>query len=1171
MKTLFNDGWQFSELSLDEKTMYKDGAPVLFTPDQFFDSVENQTYRPVTIPHDWQIYHVNDLYKNSVGFYKKSFKLNDSECEDRYLALNFEGVYMNSAVWVNGKKAGEWKYGYSAFEFDISDYVRPGENEVLVIAVYQNCNTRWYSGAGIFRDVFLINSPAVHLATDGVYFSTKPVDETKLDGEWKLKISSEILGQEKTGEAAAVSHSLTAPDGKVFAGFSGDGEFKITAPVLWDIDNPFFYTLTTKLTAKDGTVLDEISQHCGFKLAKFTADEGFFLNGRHVKIYGACQHHDLGALGAAFNVSALRRQFTRLKEMGVNSVRCSHNPPPSAWMNLCDEMGIMVDSEAFDMWEKPKTPFDYGNYFNEWCERDVRSWVRSGRNHPSLIMWSIGNEIYDTHMGNGLEITKRLYAAVVKNDPEHNAPITIASNYMMTDGAQNCAEHTDVVGYNYLERLYNEHHKKYPHWKIYGSETGSTVQSRGIYHFPDSLQLVTFSDGQCSTLGNCTTPWGCANTQTVIANDRDCPFSAGQYIWTGWDYIGEPTPYHSKSSFFGQIDTAGFPKDTFYLFKSEWAGKNTAPFVHLLPYWDWNEGQIIDVKAYTNADFVELFFNGTSLGKQEINHKDGAAPFGQWQLEYHKGEIRAVAYDSDGKIIAEDVKKSFSDPAKIILNPEEEHAGNGISNGDTLHFIQIMLADKDGTLVENARNYVTINIAGDAELLGMDNGDSTDYEEYKPEGKHSHTRKLFANRLIAIVKTNKKSSSFVVTAASAGLPNVSMKYNGNAPAGQNKWSEVAPYLAIRPEKDFVPVRKIELISDDSTKLNAENRKIKVTAKVLPENASIKEINWNPVFKECISSDNITVSEAVEPSEAYAETRTITAAGDGECILRCTARNGTKYDEVISDLPFAVSGIGSCRLNPYQLVEACRFTFWDDTDGKVKPEMSLESGISNRKCGETWVSFEKVDFGPDGADTIHLPIFSFATELPVEVWDGKGTGSESGCLGRFTYRHESIYNTYNENVFTLSHRLFGLHTITIVMKTDIYLHGFYFDKTPKAFSKLRALDANLVTGDTFTKTAEAVEGIGNNVNLDFSDMDFSAGNSAGTVSITICGKSNTENNTINIKFFAADGTSTTQVIEFAHTDDYEEKTFPLTTVKGKQKISFVFLPGSNFDFKWFRFS
>ena len=1201
MKTLFNDNWQFSELELKAES----GEQKLLTPDLFFNKAGELNYNPVTLPHDWQIYHVKDLYKNSVGFYKKSFTLSDEDLykddERRYIALNFEGVYMNSAVWVNGKKAGEWKYGYSAFEFDISALVNPGKNEVLVIAVYQNCNTRWYSGAGIFRDVYFINSSAIHIINGGIYFSARPLDKNKLDGEWNVKVSVSLSGSTRQ---SIITHTLNTRTGTLFAQWDGDGDYTVTAPELWDINAPNFYILTTTLLDTSGNILDKVSQHCGFKHAKFTSDQGLILNGRHIKIYGACHHHDQGALGAAFDKAALRRQFTRLMEMGVNAVRCSHNPPPADWMDLCDEMGLMVDSEAFDMWEKPKTQFDYGNYFNEWCERDVESWVRGGRNHPSLIMWSIGNEIYDTHVGNGLEITKRLYAAVVKNDPDRNAPVTIASNYMMTDGAQKCAELTDVVGYNYLERLYNEHHKKYPNWKIYGSETGSTVQSRGIYHFPNSLQLVTFSDGQCSTLGNCTTPWGCANTQTVIANDRDCPFSAGQFIWTGWDYIGEPTPYHSKSSFFGQIDTAGFPKDTYFLFKSEWAGKSISPFVHLLPYWDWNEGQLIDVKAYTNADSVELFFNESSLGLQKINHQNGAAPFGQWQLEYHRGEIRAVAYDENGCVVAEDVKRSFDDPARIILKPEEDFNEDGLSNpgdpvlrqaqepqvvGDTIHFIQIMLADENDTLVENARNYITINVSGDAELAGMDNGDSTDYDEYKPVDGFTHTRKLFANRLIAIVSSKKNGKGFTVTAASAGLENVSIRFENG------EWKNAAPDTTVHAQNAFVPTRKIELEVKGSLKLDATNREVPVVARVLPQNATEKNINWNPVFKECISSDNIEVvggealrqaqgphsnsvlpddnavvpdDNAVLPEPVEGATRIIRAAGDGECLLRCTARNNTEYDEVISDLPFSVSGVGSCRLNPYTLIEACRFTAYDDSGDKPKPEMSLESGISNRKCGPTWVSFERVDFGKDGADTIHLPIFSFATEIPIKVWDGKGTGPDSECLGEFIYRHESIYNTYSENVFTLSRRLFGVHTITISFEMDLYLHGFYFDKSPKAFAKLRALDANLITGDTFTKTCDAVEGIGNNVTLDFADMDFGT---EGTKSLTICGKSNSENNTVHLKFFAPDGTSTTQVIEFAHTDAYEEKTFPLETVKGPAKISIVFLPGSNFDFKWFRFN
>lgn len=1281
MTTLFNDNWLFSEHPLSSEAMYKDGKPVLFNPKDFYNDAKSAMYKPVTLPHDWQIYHVQDLYKNSLGCYKKTFSLTKDDVTNRHVAIRFEGVYMNCAVWVNGKQAGEWKYGYSTFEFDISALIQEGENEVIVIAVYQNCNTRWYSGAGIFRDVWLINTPKTFLASDGTYFVIKntslsttsssssatssSLSDSIRQSLWHCTFSTEVCGDPS---GCTVRTSITDPQGnllyqsttpvspeplspqessqlqKVIPALQNHQlsrateSFEIQNPHLWDIDDPYLYTATTELLDAQGNVLDSYTQNCGFKTATFTADKGFFLNGRHIKIKGACHHHDQGCLGSAFNKNALKRQFLKLKEMGVNAIRCSHNPPPKAWMDLCDELGLLVDDEAFDMWEKPKTPFDYGNYFNDWYERDAVSWVRKDRNHPCLIMWSIGNEIYDTHIGNGLEITKKLYKIVEENDPCKNAQITIASNYMMTDGAQECAKHIDTVGYNYLERLYDEHHTKYPDWKIYGSETGSTVQSRGIYHFPDSLKLVTFSDGQCSTLGNCTTTWGCANTQTVISNDRDCPFSAGQFIWTGWDYIGEPTPYHSKNSYFGQIDTAGFPKDTFFLYKSEWAGfadnvpgtdsetesqaatgttaKKAKPFVHLLPYWDWNEGQLIDVKAYTNCNSVELFFNGTSLGRQRIDHAHGLKPFGQWQLEYHKGEIKALAYDDEGKEIASDIKCSFGDPTQILMIPEEfELADSNTTQLGDLLFIDLMLADKNGILVENARNYITFNVTGDATLLGMDNGDSTDYEEYKNEGGNSHTRKLFANRLLAVIQVKKHGKqglpSFVITAASEGLPTVSLKYDGK------EWKQVAPYLAVKPVMTFIPTRKIEITakqanaSSFSSKgliLNKENTQIHVAAKVLPENATNKEILWNPVLKECVSSDNIEVCNKIGAGTGI-ESADIKAIGDGECILRCTAKNTSQLDEVISDLNFTVEGIGNPKLNPYKLIEACRFTAYDES--KAKPRVSLESGIANRGVGSTWISFDKVDFGTDGGDTIHLPIFSFETELPIEVWEGRpplgttyegttvdfvteGNGENQAnskgkiiaeCLGRFTYKHESIYNTFSDNTFTLSRRLFGVHTITIVLPHEHEFKGFYFDQTPKAFAKLRALDANVIIGDTFTKTATAVEEIGNNVNLDFENMNFGT---ATATKLTICGKSNIENNTINLKLFNEDGSSTTHVIEFARTNNlqanqqaqsqqpapqnscYEEKTFSLPPITGKKKVSFVFLPGCNFDFKWFRF-
>lgn len=1190
MTTLFNENWEFCEIPIADDDMYKDEKPVLLNPDSFFDVAKTVDYKKINLPHDWMIYHVQDLYKNSVGCYKKKFVIEqDVNINDNHFAIRFEGVYMNSAVWINGQKAGEWKYGYAAFETDISKFVKNGENEIFVTAVYQSPNTRWYSGAGIFRDVHFIQTKKTFLACDGTYFVARPFDSEVLNGKWSVKMQAEVAG---TVNGHKLLHTIFDKNGNVFAKtedscfakmsdedtlylhknipsladynlFISEKEIFVENPKLWSVKEPALYTVKTELFDKNGLLIDSIEQNFGFKTFYFDKNKGFFLNGEHLKIYGACHHHDLGAFGSAFDKNALKRQFLKLKSMGVNSVRCSHNPPPKAWMDLADEMGILIDDEAFDMWEKPKTTFDYGNYFNEWYEKDIVNWVRKDRNHPCLIMWSIGNEIYDTHIGNGFEITKKLYKAVEKNDPLKNAFITIASNYMMTEGAQHCGGEIEVVGYNYLERLYDEHHKKYPEWKIYGSETSSTVQSRGIYHFPNSLKLVTFSDGQCSTLGNCTVPWGAANTQTVITGDRDCEFSAGQYIWTGWDYIGEPTPYHSKNSYFGQIDTAGFPKDTFYLYKSEWAYKNTEPFVHLLPYWDWNEGQLIDVKAYTNAEAVELFFNGKSLGKQFINHQKDAEPFGKWQVEYHKGEIKAIAYDKNGNEVALDVKKSFDDSAKIILEPEYGDFGD-------LHFIDIMTADKNDNLVENAKNYITFNVKGDAELIGLDNGDSADYDEYKSDG-NSLTRKLFSNRLLAIIRVKKdenKKCDVIITAASKDLPTVSLKFDGK------KWQKTNPYLAIKPEKDFVPARKIEIFANGSTKMSPENKEIKVTCKVLPENATLKEINWNPVLKECVPSDYIEVKEK-SGENTGTETAVIKANCDGECILRCTAKNGTELDEVLSDLSFTVCGIGNPNLNPYKLVEACRQSNWDNA--KSKPTVSLESGISTRESGPTWVSFDKVDFGVDGADTIHIPIFSFETELPVEIWDGTpGNGttyegsvsSQNGeLLGKFIYRHESVYNTYSENIFTLNKRLFGSHTITVVLPHEVYFHGFYFDKTTKALSKLRALDADLISGDSYICTKENVEKIGNNVSLDFANMDFGEKE---VTKLTICGKSNTENNTINVKFFGENGNNSTQVIEFSHSDDYEQRTFNLKPVSGKNKISFVFLPGSNLDFKWFKF-
>ena len=364
----------------------------------------------------------------------------------------------------------------------------------------------------------------------------------------------------------------------------------IENPLLWSPDSPNLYKLETVLEKESGEPIEILPHNVGFRTIEMDPDRGLIFNGEKMKIYGVCEHHDLGALGAAFNRAAMARRMKILKEMGINAIRTAHNMPAPELMDLADEMGFLINCEAFDMWERPKTTYDYARFFNEWVEADVRSWVMRDRNHPCLILWSIGNEIYDTHADEkrGLEITKMLKELVEKYDPKKNAPVTFGSNFMPWDNTQKCADVLKVVGYNYAAQYYNKHHAKYPDWVIYGSETSSTVQSRGIYHFPYEQSIMSDDDEQCSVLGNCSTSWGARSTEEVIISDRDVPFSLGQFIWSGFDYIGEPTPYHTKNSYFGQIDTATYKKDTFYIYQAEWTDYRKNPMVHVFPYWDFN-------------------------------------------------------------------------------------------------------------------------------------------------------------------------------------------------------------------------------------------------------------------------------------------------------------------------------------------------------------------------------------------------------------------------------------------------------------------------------------------------------------------------------------------------------------------------------------------------------
>ncbi len=1158
MKTLFNDGWSFALLPVDST---------------FEDIKAGTEFKPVDLPHDWLIYDTENLYASGTGCYRKTFK---AEAPDKRMSLIFDGVYMDSKVFVNGKQACEWKNGYTPFVVGLNGFLIEGENTVTVLVNYKEPNTRWYSGAGIFRDVYIEKQEMVHIVHDGIYINAKPLslDEDGVPcNEWLIDTSIELINENSGDDIAdcMIKNVIEQPDGTPVCSFEGfvsaapaglvpyekvsvaPAEYatvfnkcvSVVGPHLWDTFDPYLYKLKT-FVFKDTELMDTVETCFGFRHLRLDPAEGFFLNGRHVKLNGACMHHDLGALGAAFNLKALERQFKSLRSMGINAVRTSHNPPALPLLKHADKTGMLIDTEFSDMWARTKTKYDYGNYFNDWCERDVAAWVRRDRNHPSIIMWSIGNEIYDTFFENeGLPIAKRLSSYVRFHDPKFNAFTTIGSNYIEWENAQKCAEELDASGYNYGERLYNKHHEEHPEWVIYGSETSSTVQSRGIYHFPASKRLLTHDDNQCSALGNCTTNWGAKDTSAVITLDRDAKFSLGQFIWTGWDYIGEPTPYFTKNSYFGQVDTAGFNKDTFYLYQAEWTDAKTAPMVHILPYWDFNNGQLIDVKVYTNAAVSELFFNDKSVGRFEHDHENGQVLSGCWHIPYEKGVLKAVAYDEDGNIVATESVSSFADTAKLLLTADKKSLK---ADGEDLIFVEIKAVDEDGNFVANARNRVNVELSGAGRLLGLDNGDSTDYEQYK-----GTSRRLFSGRLLAIIGSTKNAGEVVLTVNSPGLASSKLCIPVENATPRKGVSCITENYRT-PAKDDVPIRKIKLSRTGESGLTPEAPSCTVTASLLPSNTTYTDIVWKAISEAGVDANFVKLA-------SDGTTATVTAFGDGDFRLICTASNGTKYPCVLSEYEFTATGFGVAGIDPYTLVYAS-LRSRESNDAPLS--LSFQGGI-NTGSSRSYMLFENVQFGDYGSDEITIPIFHWETEIPLEIWEGcPDEGGE--LLLKCTYKHESVYNHYNSNTFKLPRRLRGTTSLSIVTFARISVQGFSFTKYDKAFMQIPAVECTNINGDTFKLEKDIISGIGNNVTVEFANMDFG---DKGTSRITICGRTPNTANAIHI-FFNTDGGTFKQMVAFKEASDFEEQTFELEKVTGSYTIAFVFLPGSDFDFKYFRF-
>ena len=1149
MRRLFNTGWEFQEAALD-------------TP---LSALREDLWRAVTLPHDFLITDTDALYRDATGFYRKRFTLAEYGIEaGRRIFLNFDGIYMDSTVTLNGRKVAEWKYGYSSFTVDLTgalDY--SGRNELIVTVRHQAPNSRWYSGAGIYRDVMLIDKAPIHIPENGVYFSASD----RGADEWEIAIRTEIEGPE--AERVQVVQTLLTPEGKELdlkplfnaeleleapdvqgteekTGFlrkkrkirAVEQRYRVYGVRRWDINDPVLHTLRTKLVLA-GRETDEVSVRVGFRTAVFDPDKGFFLNGRHLKLNGVCEHHDLGALGAAFHPTAFRRKLRILRGMGVNAIRLTHNMAARMVLDLCDEEGFLLISEAFDMWERPKTEYDYARFFRKWHARDVASWIRRDRNHPGVILWSIGNEIYDTHADErGEEITADLKRLVELHDPHHNARATIGSNYMPWMGAKRCAQILGIAGYNYAERCYSDDHKRHPDWVIYGSETCSIVQSRGIYHFPLSVGSIAEEDEQCSSLGNSCSSWGARSFEDCAANDRDTEFSLGQFLWSGFDYIGEPTPYHTRNSYFGQIDTAGFVKDAYYFWQSVWTDPAKHPMVHIIPgIWDFNEGQMIDVRVVSNLDHVQLFVNGRAFKAKTLTHAPGSGRtlFADYRIPFEAGEISAAAYAEAGRDAAECARETVytcGETARVNVTPEEESAAllnrGDVPDGELL-FYRIEAVDADGHFVGNASDRVRITVTG-GELAGTDNGDSTDTDSYS-----SASRRLFNGRLLAIVRRT------------AGKEPVRVSVD-------------------RDTRD-IPVRRLDIKAPDGQTFTPEALTLKARIRILPENATDKEITVRAVTDTGVETPLARVEEVRCLPDGSREV-TMKALGDGQFRLRAVSKSGTDKPRILSELEYEIRGVGTAYLDPYGFVSGSLYT---SSIGEVGS--GNEQGVTSARDERTVITWEGLDFGSDLADAITVPVFALNDDpYPVKIWSGIPGEAGARLLADVVYQKPMIWNVYQEETWPLAGPLTGIGTISIEVEKKIHIKGFSCRRVPKAYAALPAASAEAVYGDQYRIEEDgSVCDIGNNVTLTWRSMDFGE---TGAVAVIVEGRC-MRANSVHITLTASDGTSYRQLVEFPASPAFRAERFALTAVPGGviyglQEVSFVFLPGTEFDLKSFRF-
>jgi beta-galactosidase len=780
------------------------GEDVVYTTRTFDD----KGWRQLNLPHDWGIEgpfsqelpgETGKLPWSGVAWYRKHFPVSNED-RNRRIYLQIDGAMAYSAVWLNGKFVGGWPYGYASYELDLTPYIDlNGDNVIAIRLDNPPESSRWYPGGGIYRNVWLVKTPTVHVGQWGTYVTTTNVSVGSAQVEVRATIlndssasksvnsRTQVYAVDANGRRIGTPLTLSTATATLEAAESQTVSMKgeIKQPRLWSLAKPNLYVAVTSVA--DGKTIDNYETVFGVRSIKFDAVKGFYLNGEHVFLKGVCNHHDLGPLGAAINVRALQRQFEILKEMGVNAIRTSHNPPAPELLDLADRMGFVIMDEAFDAWKRSKKKNDYHLLFDDWHEKDLRALIRRDRNHPSVILWSIGNEIGEQGSPEGHALAAALTKIVHEEDPTR--PSTAGANNRNA-GYNGFQKTIDVFGYNYQYADYAKFRQTNQNQPLFGNETASTVSSRGEYYFPvENDKSKGRADFQVSSYDLYAPRWAWPPDNEFEAQDKN-PSVGGEFVWTGFDYLGEPTPYGSdsntlleftdpamqarmanelkergripvpsRSSYFGIVDLCGFKKDRFYIYQARW--RPELPMAHILPHWNWPErvGQVTPVHVYTSGDEAELFLNGQSLGRKK---RDQFQYRLRWDnVTYAPGELKVITY-KDGKRWAEDVMKTTGTVTRLSFSVDRK---NLRADGQDLAFITVSLTDQIGLVVPRSKNRIRLKITGPGEIVAFDNGDATSHESFQAKERNAYN-----GLALVIVRTVKgKAGLITLRAESDGL------------------------------------------------------------------------------------------------------------------------------------------------------------------------------------------------------------------------------------------------------------------------------------------------------------------------------------------------------------------------------------------------------------------